>query len=115
MALRFWLSGCCTVAFLGMPAALLMLRWARPRWMPWWAVTLVTLTAGWALVFGAAVLVERPPESSGAPEVFALMFGWLYAIVWLAPHLVLYGAVRWGLRRFGPGAPVPQPPGSSPS
>jgi hypothetical protein len=115
MSMRLWLCGLCTVAFLGLPAVLLMLRWARPRWMPWWAVGLVTLTAGWALVFGAAVTFERPPESSGAPEVFALMFGWLYAVAWLLPHLALYGAIRGGLRILRPAASATEPPRSQPS
>lgn len=107
-----WISLGCTVGFLLLPTALLTLRW-RKR-LPWWALVLITLTAGWALAFGAAITVERPAETSGAPELFAMMFGWTYALVWLLPHLALYGAIRWGVRSVRPVPPVPEPPRSSP-
>lgn len=99
----------CTAGFLLLPIVLLILRWIRAKWMPWWAVALITLTVGWGLAFGAAITADRPTEKSGAPELFALMFGWLYALLWLLPHLALYGAIRWGLRILRPEPPITQP------
>lgn len=104
-----WPFLACTMGFLLLPTILLTLRWIRAKWMPWWAVALITLTVGWALAFGAATTADRPAEQSGAPELFALMFGWLYALLWLLPHLTLYGAIRWVLRALRPKTPTTEP------
>lgn len=97
------------MGFLVLPTVLLTVRWIRPKFMPWWALTLITLTIGWALAFGAAITANRPIENSGAPELFALMFGWLYAAAWCLPHLILYGGTRWGLRSIRARSPVSEP------
>jgi hypothetical protein len=41
--------------------------------------------------------------------LFALMFGWLYALLWLLPHLTLYGTIRWVLRALRPKTPTTEP------
>jgi len=77
-------------------------------------MAVIVPTFGWALAFGAAVTADRAVDQSGAPEVFALMFGWVYAIAWFLPHLALYRAIRWGLRTFRPATPIAKPPSSKP-
>ena len=109
------LCGLCTGGFLLLPGAVLTLRWTRPGWMPRWAMAVIVPTVGWALAFSATITADRSADQSGAPEVFALMFGWLYALLWFLPHLALYGAIRWGLRTFRPAPPLTEPPRSNPT
>lgn len=82
-----------------LPPALLSLRMFPRRRLPWWAVVTIMVVTGWGLVLGAAMLAESP-EGGSAAMVFALFFGWAYALVWFAPWLGLYGLVALVRRRF---------------
>lgn len=82
-----------------LPPALLSLRMFPRRPFPWWAVVTIMVGAGWGLVLGAAMLAETP-EGGSAAMVFALFFGWVYAFVWFAPWLALYGIVALLRRRL---------------
>jgi hypothetical protein len=52
---------------------------------------------GWILVFAMALLSETPER--GAGKVFALYFGWAYAIVWFSPWVLAYGVMQFFRRR----------------
>lgn len=86
----------CLVGFAVLPLAVLGLRAARPKRMPWWAVFSITCGLGWALALVSAMLREGP--ETGAGHVFALFFGWAYALVWFAPWLLAYAVIQ-SLRR----------------
>lgn len=85
--------------FAVLPLAVLGLRAARPKYMPWWAVFLITLGLGWLLALVSAMLREGP--ETGAGHVMALFFGWAYALGWFAPWLVAYAAIQFLLRLRG--------------
>ncbi|MBM3883601.1 MAG: hypothetical protein FJ387_28495 [Verrucomicrobia bacterium] len=54
---------------------------------------------GWALALVAAMLRETP--DTGAAKVFALFFGWAYALlVWFLPWLFIYGIIQVVRRRW---------------
>jgi hypothetical protein len=93
----------CAGGFLLLPLMVLVLRAFYPRWMPWWAVWLVTVGVGWALAFVSAMLREGP--DTGAGHVGALFFGWALALLWFLPWWLMYGVVHLFRRRKG------RPPG----
>lgn len=88
----------CLAGFAVLPVALLGLRAARPRLMPWWAVVSIMGGLGWALALVGAMLRETP--EGGAGKVGALFFGWAIALIWFAPWLLLYGVGQFVRRRF---------------
>jgi hypothetical protein len=117
----------CAVSLLISIPALLLLRFLRPRWMPWWAIVLCAISLGWLFINLAvyfdqahtADLVERaggieraPPEliaewaSDGGPKTFAFLFGWVAGLAVLTPWLAVYGIAnllrtrRHGARRI---------------
>jgi hypothetical protein len=87
----------CAGGFLLLPLMVLILRALYPRWMPWWAVCLVTVGLGWALAFVSAMLREGP--DTGAGHVGALFFGWALALLWFLPWLLVYGVIQLAMRR----------------
>jgi hypothetical protein len=97
--------------FLAAPA-LLSVRFVRPKRLPWWLLGILAAVSGWVfsnlsvhfyyrhlydLVIEAGGFDVAPPDlvddwqADGAKRVFALLFGWLYGLVYLVPWLVLYG------------------------
>src|SRR5215468_5169966 len=112
-----------TLAYLGLalfaslPPAMLFARYRLGRAIPWWAVWLVIAGGGWLLVncgnyFHSQYLCEGvdgvwdPPEEAlarctndGAANAFALLFGWLYALVYSLPFLFLFSIAIWVRRR----------------
>ncbi len=91
----------CLAGFLLLPIIVLSFRAIRPKRMPWWAVFPIVIVLGWLLVLVTAMLNETP--DGGAPKVFALFFGWAYALVWFVPWLLVYGVIqlvrKWCLTR----------------
>ena len=79
--------------FLALPGLLLLFRGLRPSWVRWWMVGVLQIVLGAILVLAVAILKETP--DSGAAKVFALFFGWAYALIWFLPWLALYGLVQW--------------------
>jgi len=66
--------------------------------MPSWTASLVVATLGWLLWLGAALTADQ--ENSGAPEVFAVFFGWAFALLWFAPWLLGFGVVNLVRNRY---------------
>lgn len=97
------ISTACLVCFAVLPLAVLGLRVARPRLMPWWAVFLMVVGLGWALLFVSAMVKES--SEGGAGHVGALFFGWALVLIWFAPWLLLYaiGQIIWRWRRSAVG------------
>jgi hypothetical protein len=60
--------------------------------MPWWAAFTVVVVLGWPLALVIAVLNETPDQ--GAPKVFALFFGWAFALAWFCQWLLVYGVIQ---------------------
>jgi hypothetical protein len=104
--------------FLSLPAILLGIRFFRPRLMPWWALPLIVSLLGWGLVNATVFFYyehlgevirdygdNAPQEltdalvADGAKRVFALLFGWMYGLVYSVPFLIIYGAFCW-IRRL---------------
>ncbi len=106
--------------FLALPATLLLLRAFVPQYMPWWLVVLTMLLVGWLLIhlqvnyyyqhLGDLVRsygVENTPsdiltkfQNDGAKRVFAALFGWVFAGVYLVPWLLAYALVDLARRKF---------------
>lgn len=99
------------LAFLTLPIPLLAFR--QLRHIPWWVVFLSMAVLGWLFVNAGvrfyydylgdlvAAYGDKPPldlldrwSADGAKLVFALFFGWLYALIYLLPWLVIYGAAH---------------------
>lgn len=78
--------------FAALPPSLLGLRLFRPARMPWWLLATILLLLGELLILAVAMLNET--SDGGAPKVFALFFGWLYALLAALPWLLLYGIVQ---------------------
>lgn len=76
-----------------LPVALLGLRAARPKLMPWWAVFALMVGLGWGLVLAGAML--RETTGGGAGHVMALFLGWAYALIWFAPWLLFYALIQF--------------------
>lgn len=87
----------CIAGFAVLPLAVLGLRAAHSKHMPWWAVFSITLVFGWALALIGAMLSEGP--ETGAGHVFALFFGWAYALVWFVPWFLAYAVIQFFRRR----------------
>jgi hypothetical protein len=96
-------------AFLTLPPILLGVRLVRHDKMPWWIFLVLFAGVSWVLVNSAVYFhyahltevlqshVESPPadllqrwSNDGAKRVFALLFGWLYGLIYLGPWLVVY-------------------------
>lgn len=91
------LSLACLVGLAVLPLAVLGLRAARPKLMPWWAVFSIVIGLGWLLVLVGATLKET--TEGGAGHVGALFFGWAIALLWFAPWLLVYAVIQLLLRR----------------
>ncbi|MEI6785900.1 MAG: hypothetical protein WCQ21_33865 [Verrucomicrobiota bacterium] len=110
------------VGFLLLPFAVLLLRAFRPKVMPWWLAFLAVAALGWLLVNGTVYFSfehlgdlmhsygDKPPDdlverwaNDGAKRVFALFFGWVYALAWFVPPLLIYAVIqlfrRWYANR----------------
>jgi hypothetical protein len=91
-------SAVCLALFAVLPLAVLGVRFARPRRMPWWAVFTTTVGLGWGLAFVGALVNES--AKGGAGHMGALFLGWAIALAWLVPWLLVYGAVQWVRHRI---------------
>ena len=97
--------------FLATPVALLIVRIIKPSRMPWWLIVLLAAALGWVWsnlavnfyyrhlddLLAAAGGVEHAPQelvdrwqNDGAKLAFALLFGWLYGLLYLGPWVVAY-------------------------
>lgn len=97
------LLGFCLLLFIILPPALLMVRfiYGKPSW---WLLVIVVVLFGWLSWFGVFMFYqlgisemimrgEEPPDgwdSDGAAGLFAIFSGWLMAITYFIPWLVLY-------------------------
>ncbi len=101
---------CCVVAFLAWPAILLTIRFARPRWMPWYVLMFCVGVIGWALwgiLIGSrnayldSVVMDpvnadradplvREWEGDGGRNTFAACFGWAISTVYFSPWYGIY-------------------------
>ena len=55
-----WLSLTCIVGIFVVPSVLMILKRWKAKSLPWWAVVLITLTAGWTLLECAAIANPSP-------------------------------------------------------
>lgn len=101
----------CVIGFLLLPPVLLLARLRRPERAPWGLLAVLLLAGGWALVNGSvyfhyealgdSLARQASPSqelldrwaADGAKRVFALFFGWLYALVYSIPFLGVYALV----------------------
>lgn len=107
------LSLVCLGGFLLLRFAVLLLRAFRRKFMPWWLAFLAVAALGWLLINGAVYFSfahlgglihsygDNPPAdlvedwaNDGAKRVFALFFGWVYALVSFVPLLLIYGLIQ---------------------
>jgi hypothetical protein len=77
------------VGMAALSIVVLGLRAVRPMVMPWWAVFLIVIGLGWALVIISAI-AEGP--GSGLP--LAVVFGWMISLFWFSPWLIVYAVIR---------------------
>jgi hypothetical protein len=87
----------CLIGVVALPLIVLGLRAARPKFMPWWAVFMLVIGLGWALVLVSAMLNET--KYGGAGHVLALFCGWAIPLIWLAPCLLGYAVIQLFCRR----------------
>ena len=106
------LAKVCTGLFFVVVPALLAIRFAWPRRLPWWVTVVLASSLGWVLInltvhFSQAHtddLVDlaggferASPEliedwaNDGGPRAFALVLGWVPGLLYLLPLLALYG------------------------
>src|SRR5262249_2228593 len=104
----------CVVLFLVTAPGLLGVRLVWPKGMPWWVLICLSALLGWALsnlaayfyyrhlddLLAAAGGVDGAPQelvenwqSDGAKRAFAVLFGWLYGLIYLTPWLAIYFVV----------------------
>jgi hypothetical protein len=104
--------------FLLAPGAILIIRFLKGRRFPWWIAIVLSLVAGWGCVVGAALSAkedqtaqmqayeargEDVPDdlmeawANDASSVFAVMFGWAFALPILCAWLIAY-AIAHGIR-----------------
>jgi hypothetical protein len=84
--------------------------------MPWWLILIVIAGVGWVLVnvttyfygqyvcetfhpSGAPENELHPCVADGARNVFALFFGWLYALLYSVPYFIAFAVASWSRRR----------------
>ena len=105
-----------------LPPLVLYGRFRLGQSLPWWLVVVLIAVAGWFFVnlgnyfYGqyaceAVVGVSNPhPDAiarctnDGARDVFTLLFGWLYALLYSVPFFLVFALATWLRRRFNPGA-----------
>lgn len=95
-----------------LPAVLLASRffWRKP---PWWVIIPLFIIVGWATYFFSVVThfeelyelirnTKNPSQelldeafSDGGPLVFAALFGWLIALAYAMPWLVVFLLATW--------------------
>ena len=94
----------------------------RRRHLPWRLAFLAVAALGWLLINGTVYFSfahlgdlihsygDNPPNelverwaNDGAKRVFAWFLGWVYALVWFVPPLLIYGLIqlfrRWYANR----------------
>ena len=105
----------CIALFFAAAPLLIAVRLAKPKRMPWWLLSILAALLGWVfsnlavffyyehlddLLAQAGGINGAPEElidewqSDGAKRVFALLFGWLYGLMYLVPWLFVYWVYR---------------------
>jgi hypothetical protein len=103
----------CLAAFFILPPSVLGFRLVKRNNMSWWILLFLIAGVSWVLVNGAVYFYHEylgdilraysddPPvellqrwSNDGAKRAFALLFGWLYGLVYLMPWLVVYGVLQ---------------------
>src|SRR5204863_408468 len=105
----------CIALFFAAAPLLIAVRLAKPKRMPWWLLSILAALLGWVfsnlavffyyehlddLLAQAGGINGAPEElidewqSDGAKRVFALLFGWLYGLMYLVPWLFVYWICR---------------------
>jgi hypothetical protein len=103
--------------FAALPPVVLLARYRLGKAMPWRVAVFIIAVVGWFLVNFANYFygeyacepihgVLNPPQealarctSDGASNAFALLFGWLYALLYSTPFFLLFALCAWLRRR----------------
>lgn len=114
------LAGLGLALFAALPPAVLLARYRVGPSLPWWAVAVIVAGGGWLTInlgnhfYGeyaceAVRGVVNPPAEAlarctddGARDVHALLFGWLYALVYALPFHALFALSASVRRRRSP-------------
>ena len=106
----------CLVTFLALPPCLFTVRYINDK-PAWWVTYIIIAALGWASALGTVFFYfqylsdliaqyQIPPQelvdrwaNDGAKKAFALLFGWLYALIYSLPWLLLYIAAK-AIRRL---------------
>ena len=110
---QIYLAASLTVLAL-LPLFALLLRAFGPRWFTGLVAACAVALVGWILVNLAIQLYfadlgeqmraygDNPPRelaeewaNDGAKQVFGVLFGWLYALIYYAPFALFYELARW--------------------
>ncbi len=105
-------------AFALLPILVLLLRAFGPRWFTGPVAVCIVALVGWILVNASIQLYfdnlgeqmnaygDNPPQelaeewaNDGAKQVFGVLFGGFYALIYYAPFALLYEIARWVRRK----------------
>ncbi len=103
-------------AFFLLAPVLLLIKWNKPQ-VSWWLIIAMAIFAAWALLLGKVIFyydalydeitwyqtqgLQAPVQlldtwaADGAKKVFALIFGWFFALIYLLPWLIVYGLLAY--------------------
>jgi hypothetical protein len=112
------IANICTVLFFAFVPALVLAHYIWPRRMGWWVVALVSASLGWLLLVLGEHFTERAWEAcemtiipgpmadsiDGCAIVhffptYNLQLGWLKGLIYMAPWVAVFEAVRLVQRR----------------
>ncbi len=103
--------------FVVLPPCVLYARYRQGQAIPWWLVLVLIAGVGWVIVnfttyfYGQYVcddlgvlndaMEDRPNACTddGARNVFALLFGWLYGLLYAIPFFCMFVVALWLRRR----------------
>jgi hypothetical protein len=95
-----------------LPPAALVVRYRVGERIPWWFVVLLIAGVGWLLlnignycygqyVCQSVLAASKPADAlarctdDGARNAFALYFGWLFALLYAAPYVLIFSVTTW--------------------
>ena len=108
------------VLFAACAPVLVASKFLWPKRISWWLVVVLAVLLGWflinaivylnqahtnELVMAAGGLDRAPPDllerwsNDGGPQGFAIVLGWVSALIYLLPWLCLYALANWLRRR----------------